>query len=497
MSRLRTGLTALLGGLVLAATGAPAQALERLLLRMPFLETSVSVNLGDGQSVDQLIRSSPDLAELQSASNGRVLGLLRTLFLTPLPLQTKAFLRGATGQPLLEQALAAATYFVDLQGVEADTSGRMLTDAMARAERNGQPTILGFLRELPGEEASIDFSRVSAAANRLKANMEEGVALVAAGASASVDPGLKAPLSGRWTRAVQRLSVPHRPEPLQLISLLPANPNRRVVVISHGLWDEPESFEGWGEALAEHGYTVLMPEHSGSNYRQQQRMLAGDRPPPGPEELRLRPLDVSALLDAVAQKRLLGDRSLDISSVGVVGHSWGATTSLQLAGAVPTDRKLNARCADQKDPEHNISWVLQCSWLSGIQNAALADPRVKAVVAVSPPLRLLFDPSSSRQLNAKVLLVSGSRDWVVPSGPEAIRPMRENAAAQLGHRLVLVEGADHFSLRSFRGEAQPALIGPLLLGWMNEQLQLPHASRFSQGGWGDAQVRLVDVSERL
>ena len=192
MSRLRTGLTALLGGLVLAATGAPAQALERLVLRMPFLETSVSVNLGDGQSVDQLIRSSPDLAELQSASNGRVLGLLRTLFLTPLPLQTKAFLRGATGQPLLEQALAAATYFVDLQGVEADTSGRMLTDAMARAERNGQPTILGFLRELPGEEASIDFSRVSAAANRLKANMEEGVALVAAGASAAVDPGLKA-----------------------------------------------------------------------------------------------------------------------------------------------------------------------------------------------------------------------------------------------------------------------------------------------------------------
>jgi len=497
MARLRTGLASLLGGLVLVFSAAPANALERLVLRIPFLETRVTVNLADGQSVEKLIRSSPDLAELQSASDGRVLELLRTLFLTPLPLQTKDFLRGATGQPLLEQALSAATYFVDLQGVDHDTSGRTLTDAFARAERSGHPTVLGFLRELPGEQASIDLSRVADAAKRLKANLEQGVALVAAGPSASVDPDLKVPLTGRWTREVLMLPVPHRSESLRLISLLPAQPNGRLVVISHGLWDEPDSFEGWGEVLAEHGYTVLLPEHSGSNYRQQQRMLAGDRPPPGPEELRRRPLDVRALLDAVEQERLLAGQSLDITSVGVVGHSWGATTTLQLAGAVPTDRKLNARCADLKDPEHNISWVLQCSWLSGIQQAAVADSRVTAVVAVSPPLRLLFEPRRSHQLNAKVLLVSGSRDWVVPSGPEAIRPMQETNAVQLGHRLVLVEGADHFSLRRVRGEAQPALLGPLLLGWMNEQLQLPGSPRFSEGGWGDAQVQLVDVSERL
>ena len=215
-----------------------------------------------------------------------------------------------------------------------------------------------------------------------------------------------------------------------------------------------------------------------------------------PEELRLRPLDVSALLDAVEQKRLLAGRSLDITSVGVVGHSWGATTTLQLSGAVPTDRKLNTRCSDLKNPERNISWVLQCSWLSTIQQAGIADPRVKAVAAVSPPLRLLFDPSV-RQLSAKVLLVSGSRDWVVPSGPEAIRPMRETGAAELGHRLVLVEGGDHFNLSSVRGEAQPALLGPLLLTWMNEQLNSRGSAFFSDAGWGDDKVRMIDVSENL
>ena len=172
MIRLRARLAAVCSGLVLTAIGSPAQALESLVLRMPFLETSISVNLGDAQSAEELIRSSPDLAELQSASNGRLLELLIKVFVTPLPLETKAFLAGSTGQPLLEQALAAATYFVDLQGVEVDTSGRVLTDALNRADRKGQPNILGFLRELPGEQASLDLSRVADAANRLKSNLE-------------------------------------------------------------------------------------------------------------------------------------------------------------------------------------------------------------------------------------------------------------------------------------------------------------------------------------
>ena len=496
-SRFHRYFSALISSFVLTTLGSPSHALDRLVLRMPSLGSSININLGDRHSVEELINGSPDLVELRRVSKSGLPSLLKTLFLAPLPLQTKDFLQAATKQPLLEQALAAATYFVDLKGVEPDTSGRMLTDAMTRAERNGQPNVLGFLRELPGEEASIDVSRVFDAANRLRTNLKEGISLVAAGQPASVNPRLKKPLSGGWTREVLQLSVPHRAKPMRLISLVPAESNGLLVVITHGLWDEPESFEGWGEVLTEHGYTVLLPEHSGSSYRQQQLMLAGDRPPPGPEELRLRPLDVSALLNAVEQKRLLASRSLDITSVGVVGHSWGATTTLQLAGAVPTDRKLSTRCSNLKNPERNISWVLQCSWLSVIQQAGIADPRVKAVVAVSPPLRLLFDPSSSRRLNAKVLLVSGSRDWVVPSGPEAIRPMRETGAAELGHRLVLVEGADHFNLSSARGEPQPALLGPLLLTWMNEQLNFRGSAFFSEAGWGDDRVRMVDVSEDL
>ena len=59
--------------------------------------------------------------------------------------------------------------------------------------------------------------------------------------------------------------------------------NNRLVVISHGLWDGPESFEGWGRHLASHGYTVLLPRHPGSDRQQQSAMLSGKAPPPGPE----------------------------------------------------------------------------------------------------------------------------------------------------------------------------------------------------------------------
>jgi len=149
MNRFRTGLAALLGGLVFAASASPAQALERLVLRMPFLETSIRINFGDARSVEDLIRASPDLAELQSASDGQLPGLLRKLFLTPLPEQTEAFLKGASGQPLLEQALAAATYFVDLQGVEMDTSGETLTNALSRAISSGHPTFSAFCTNFP------------------------------------------------------------------------------------------------------------------------------------------------------------------------------------------------------------------------------------------------------------------------------------------------------------------------------------------------------------
>ena len=69
----------------------------------------------------------------------------------------------------------------------------MLTDALIRAERRGQPNILGFLRELPGEQASIDLSRVAEVANQVQEPiLRKGVALARSAEAASTNAGLRA-----------------------------------------------------------------------------------------------------------------------------------------------------------------------------------------------------------------------------------------------------------------------------------------------------------------
>jgi dienelactone hydrolase len=110
---------------------------------------------------------------------------------------------------------------------------------------------------------------------------------------------------------------------------------RAMIVISHGLWDSPESFMGWARYLASHGHAVLLPPHQGSDKRQQSAMVAGVVSPPSAAELHRRHLDVSALLDGLEEQTKGGLGPVDLRKVGVVGPSWGGITALQLGGAAP------------------------------------------------------------------------------------------------------------------------------------------------------------------
>jgi predicted dienelactone hydrolase len=160
-------------------------------------------------------------------------------------------------------------------------------------------------------------------------------------------------------------------------------------------------------------------------------------------------MDVRAAID---QADSLGLRSkVNNQQVVVLGHSWGGTTVLQLAGLRPMAGQLLDRCDEVDDPNRNLSWTLQCSWLQGVNQAAITDRRVIAAAAVSPPSSLLFPRGAGLEMSGRVLVVSGSRDWVVPPDPEAIDPMR--LAHRRGNQLVLVYGGDHFNLRP---EEQPA-----------------------------------------
>jgi predicted dienelactone hydrolase len=443
---------------------------------------------------------SSDLAELDRATNGTLGRQLWEVLNQPVPLSLTRMVDGSVGSPLLDQAMLVLSSIGKVEGRPPDLTGETLRKALDKASATGDLTLLNLIRALPGQRMTLDLAHAKAIATRMVEQRDEADALLASLPPVAPPTTPLTPGGTDLTRTVA-IRVAHRKEPLQVVVMEPRRPgNGHLVVISHGLWDDPKSFEGWGRLLTSRGYTVLLPRHPGSDSSQQEAVLSGEAPPPTPEELRLRPLDMKAAIDQVGALGLTS--GVNNQQVVVFGHSWGATTVLQLAGARPSVANLRKLCGDVNAPNRNLSWTLQCSWVNAVDQAAIRDPRVIAAAAVSPPASLLFPRGSGADLNARVLLVSGSRDWVVPPDPEAIDPLR--TAARAGHQLVLVKGGDHFNLRP-ENQADGGVLGAMLLRWADAAFAAGQAARPREGapplltgvGWGHADFPMVDATRAV
>jgi predicted dienelactone hydrolase len=487
---LRFGLSSLLGAAAAALLSSPAHAVEDVTIQLPLLKSSFSVKVSELKSARSLLQGTSDLAELDRASQGALGRQLLAVLNKPLPMGVSRMADGAVGSPMLEQALLILSSFGTVDGKTTDLSGAQLREALLRSSNgsSGPPSLLALIQALPGTRVTLNLQQAERVLTRLASQRRQAEQMLAAANAAPAGP---IPAGQPVRRRLVQLAVAHRPQPLDLELIQPAGSgNGRLVLISHGLWDSPDSFDGWGALLASQGYTVILPRHPGSDSNQQRAMLAGTLPPPNREELQRRPRDLSAVIDAVQQGRLGLSSPVDSRRVVVMGHSWGATTALQLAGVRAGSSEVS-RCSTLNDPQRNLSWTLQCSWLQGLTSQDLTDQRVVAVAAVSPPVSLLFATGARSGVKAPILLVSGSNDWVVPPDPEAIEPMRRAGTAS--DRLVLAQGGDHFNLRP-GSDARGGVLGPLLLQWT--------ASAFANtalpaAGWGSPVLALMDVSGRL
>lgn len=495
--RLGASLVGLLSTLLSLAPLAPARALEEVVVKIPMLDTGFTIKVSELRSPEALLNGNSDLAELDRATDGSVGRQLWEVLNQPVPLTLTNIVDGSVGSPLVEQAMLVLSSLGQVEGQEPDLTGQKLRAALNQASKNGKPTLLDLIEALPGQRLTIDLAQARNLGNRMLAQRDEAERLLASLPPAPPAPAATAP-SGATTTRTLKLTVAHRKEPLQLVVVEPqAQGNGRLVLISHGLWDDPKSFEGWGRLLASRGYTVILPRHPGSDSSQQQAVLAGKAPPPSPKELALRPMDLRAVMDQASSLDLR--TKVNSQQVVVLGHSWGGTTVLQLAGVRPMEANLLKRCDELDDPNRNLSWTLQCSWLHAVNKAAISDRRVIAVGAVSPPASLLFPKGSGADLSARVLLVSGSRDWVVPPDPEAIEPMRTEH--RRGNQLVLVNGGDHFNLRP-EGRADGGVLGPLLLAWTDAAFAAGEAARprpgaqplLGRGAWGNAEMPMVEAT---
>jgi len=238
------------------------------------------------------------------------------------------------------------------------------------------------------------------------------------------DPG-PAELARLGVTRHRRLSVGAPPASLSLFVIEPERDPKtgpaRSVLLLHGIRDSKQSMLGWGRRLAAAGYRAVLVDLRGHGRSSGRTLSYGVR------ERR----DLSEILDA------LGERG----PAAVLGHSYGAATAIQLAGA---DRRIAAVVAVSSFTRlRAVAHLYLRRYLFGLAPllpAGEIDRRVDQAGREGG-----FDPDAAspidaiRRTTAAVLLVHGAEDRSIPA-----RHSRElYAASSSPRRLVVVAGEGH------------------------------------------------------
>ncbi len=221
-----------------------------------------------------------------------------------------------------------------------------------------------------------------------------------------------------------------------------------MVVISHGLNSDRQSYKYLAEHLASYGFVVVVPEHPGSNKQQIQSLLEGRGSDVAqPTEFLDRPLDVQFVLDTLQGLSQTDPRfqgKLNLEQVGIIGQSFGGYTSLAMAGAPINFEGLRKSCGQGLSKTLNISLVLQCQALSvPVAQYALTDSRIKAAIAINPIASAVLGSTSLAQIQIPTMMMSGSDDVIAPAWFEQIQPYEALATPQ--RHFVMIQNSNHFS----------------------------------------------------
>tara|TARA_R110001606_G_scaffold12306_9_gene53410 strand:- start:67485 stop:68561 length:1077 start_codon:yes stop_codon:yes gene_type:complete len=218
-----------------------------------------------------------------------------------------------------------------------------------------------------------------------------------------------------------------------------------LVILSHGTGGGAMSHVDTALALAEAGFVVVAPTHTGDNFRDDSAVGTS-------HWLVDRSRHISRVADFMLNT--WRDRAyLDGRRVGLFGFSAGATTGLISIGGVPDLDRVETQCASH--PE----FVCQLRRAEApIQDPGTAswthDTRISAAVIAAPGLGFTFEPAGLAAVRVPVQLWSGAEDQSVPYATNAgiVRGLLPNPP-----EFHSVPGAGHLAF------LRPCRIGPPLL----------------------------------
>lgn len=212
-----------------------------------------------------------------------------------------------------------------------------------------------------------------------------------------------------------------------------------LVVISHGNGGGPGSHADLALALADAGYVVAAPMHTGDNYADQSaagsvNLFSG------------RARQLRATVDYML-KDWPGHDRIDPERIGAFGFSAGGFTVLTAVGAQPDLRIVAKHCA--ASPEfacdvlrHAKSPLLDAN-APTVGDAFLRDARINAAVIAAPGLGFAMGPNGVANVRVPVQLWSGDKDVNVPYASNA-KPIREALGARVDFHAVPDAGHTSF-----------------------------------------------------
>ncbi len=191
-----------------------------------------------------------------------------------------------------------------------------------------------------------------------------------------------------------------------------------LILLSHGTGGTELGHSSLAEALAQSGYLVAALRHPGDNW-QDMSLRKGSLE----RYVAERPRQASRVIDALLNDPEWKDR-IDSDAkgprVGAVGHSAGGYTVLALAGGRAEPSRFDTHCnaARAADPIFCSTGKASAPGTSPAAAApappSLADPRVRAVVAMAP-MGALFNAASLAQIRIPVALYEAQQDrFLVP-----------------------------------------------------------------------------------